>query len=1090
MSVFFKPVITLVALCFFSIGRAQEFSDNTIAYTYPGYALNIDAGDVNGDGFSDLVIASSFTQDVVSLMINDGNGGYVYQHLADVNWPDALFGDMDGDGDLDVVVLAKSDKKIGWYKNHGEGNFFPIQYNNIGSNLFDVRHMQLHDFDYDGDMDVVFHYSATGPDKAVVKLNNGNGSFSTMSGTASSGIIRSISAGDMDGDGDMDLLCGKSGDVVWFENLNNTGFGPEILLSDDLDAEYVIAVHLLDYDKDGDADPFFGTINYTNGQVSNTEVGMFESYTEGVFSDKIVLAENTFNQGEIIHADVDGDGDMDILTSSDVNNTILWYENTGCDFQEQTISSSLSRYTAIEVTDVNTDGQIDILVNGNPKRISLYTNQTPGVYSESIVSENGGTELAYGLHASDMDNDGDLDLLSTSIDDDKIAWYENTGNKTFSYQRIISTQTEKPKSVATADFDGDGDMDVVSAFETGNTIKWFKQESDLTFSGAINLGGSVVEATSVYAADLDNDGYVDILSSSYEDKKIAWYPNNGNGTFGWQNVLSVTADGAQVVLAAYMDDDTLLDVLYASINDHTIGWFQNNGNSTFNNIENVITDSNTFVTWIDVMDVENDGDLDVISCSALGGGIFWYENDGTGSFGSPQVIDNNEDYGVVSMADIDLDGDLDILATKVFDDEIVWIENSGSGTFGSSIQIASDIEAPRHILGIDVDSDGDQDVVTSGYIDETIFISENLFHTNYHTETTVCDTLLSPDGNTVYTESGIYQDTLINIDGGDSIIITHLYVVEEDSTELNEVLCYGDTFYIENTIYTESGSYTHVLNNQCGLDSTILLNLYVSSPDTTTLIDTICANECFRVGNVNYTTTGSYIDTLVNQCGFDSLVYTSLFVNESSEVDLDETLCAGDTLVIGNQQYFSTGVYNIFLESIYGCDSIINLDMDVITINNNVNVNGTVLTAANPNADAYQWVDCNNNNAPISGATSSSYPANSNGSYAVILTVNGCDKISECKIVQGIGLAEDGLTEITMFPNPTQNNVQIQFNQEITSAQLKVTDMIGREHISVSIENTDHAILELESIQDGVYTISCYIENTQIIVKRIVKNSK
>ena len=103
-----------------------------------------------------------------------------------------------------------------------------------------------------------------------------------------------------------------------------------------------------------------------------------------------------------------------------------------------------------------------------------------------------------------------MDVLSASKDDNKIAWYENNGDKIFSTQKTITTQTDEPRSV--------------------------------------------------YAADIDGDGLLDVLSASFEDDKIAWYKNNGDKTFGSQKTISTQADDTQSVYAADIDGDGDMDV--------------------------------------------------------------------------------------------------------------------------------------------------------------------------------------------------------------------------------------------------------------------------------------------------------------------------------------------------------------------------------------------------------------------------------------------------------------------------------------------------------------------------------------------------
>ena len=126
------------------------------------------------------------------------------------------------------------------------------------------------------------------------------------------------------------------------------------------------------------------------------------------------------------------------------------------------------------------------------------------------------------VYATDLDGDGDADVLSASFDDDKIAWYENMGLNElirciFGPQQVITTNAD---------------------------LAW-----------------------SVYATDLDGDGDADVLSASFADDNIAWYENMGPanpGTFGPQQVITTNADCASSVYAADLDRDGDADVLFAS----------------------------------------------------------------------------------------------------------------------------------------------------------------------------------------------------------------------------------------------------------------------------------------------------------------------------------------------------------------------------------------------------------------------------------------------------------------------------------------------------------------------------------------------
>ncbi|NIQ20709.1 MAG: hypothetical protein GTN95_11180, partial [Gammaproteobacteria bacterium] len=162
------------------------------------------------------------------------------------------------------------------------------------------------------------------------------------------------------------------------------------------------------------------------------------------------------------------------------------------------------------------------------------------------------TTLAVGarsVFAADVDGDGDLDVLSASGVDDKIAWYENTdGPGSFGPQQVITTLADGAASVFAADVDGDGDLDVLSASRTDDKIAWYENTGGGGFGSQQLISILADGAESVFAADVDGDGDPDVLSASFFDDKIAWYENtDGLGSFGPQQVITTAADGAHSV---------------------------------------------------------------------------------------------------------------------------------------------------------------------------------------------------------------------------------------------------------------------------------------------------------------------------------------------------------------------------------------------------------------------------------------------------------------------------------------------------------------------------------------------------------------
>jgi hypothetical protein len=349
-------------------------------------------------------------------------------------------------------------------------------------------------------------------------------------------------------------------------------------------------------------------------------------------------------------------------------------------FTEQVaISTSATEAWSVYSTDIDGDGHMDVLYASQDGKIAWNKNTDgAGTFgAEQTISTN--VIVPYSVYAMDLDGDGDMDVLSASFNDNKIAWYENTdGAGTFGAQNVISIDANEATSVYSTDLDGDGDMDVLSSSFSDNKIAWYENDGTGNFGSQIVISTAASGAYSVYATDMDGDGDMDVLSASWTDNKIAWYENtDGAGTFGAQNVISTVAMNASSVYASDMDGDGDMDVLSASNDDHKIAWYENtDGDGTFG-AQQVISTAALSTRSVYATDLDGDGDMDVLSASYADNKIAWYENtDGDGTFGAQQVI-STAALGAITVyaTDIDGDGDMDVLSASSTDDKIAWYKN-------------------------------------------------------------------------------------------------------------------------------------------------------------------------------------------------------------------------------------------------------------------------------------------------------------------------------------------------------------------------------------------------------------------------------
>lgn len=185
-------------------------------------------------------------------------------------------------------------------------------------------------------------------------------------------------------------------------------------------------------------------------------------------------------------------------------------------------------------------------------------------------------------------------------------------------------------------------------------------------------------------------------------------------------------------------------------------------------------------------------------------------------------------------------------------------------------------------------------------------------------------------GSSTYTTDGVYDNPFITADGCDSIFRLTLTVIQPVTTALSALICDGDTYAVGSSVYSTTGVYTDTLVSLLtGCDSIVTLNLSVP-PNPTTFIDaSICLGGSYTVGTSVYNQTGIYIDTLSSFRACDSIVTLDLTVTDFYETNLDITICADETYTVGSSVYNATGTYQDVFIAQLGCDSFVNLNLQV-----------------------------------------------------------------------------------------------------------------------------------------------------------------
>jgi gliding motility-associated-like protein len=185
-------------------------------------------------------------------------------------------------------------------------------------------------------------------------------------------------------------------------------------------------------------------------------------------------------------------------------------------------------------------------------------------------------------------------------------------------------------------------------------------------------------------------------------------------------------------------------------------------------------------------------------------------------------------------------------------------------------------------------------------------------------------------GSHSYSFSGNYNDTIRRIGFCDSLVYTTIDTIPIKLLNQSLTNCAGDTFKINRHQYFRNGTYYDTIRGMSSCDSFVISTLTFMPLIKDSQIVDICYPSTLHVGANIYSSSGSYADTLTSHYGCDSILSTHLTVHRSDSTYLSTMVCRNDTIRIGSDYFYVGGDYNIHLNSIYGCDSIVLLHLTLM----------------------------------------------------------------------------------------------------------------------------------------------------------------
>jgi VCBS repeat protein len=686
--------------------------------------LSVAMEDFDGDSRQDLAVVVSG-----GVAVWRGNGDGTFRDRTDLDTGgvprSVAVADLDQDGLPDLVTANPGSVAV--LLGNGDGTFRP-------RTLFGAAGgaMAVADIDGDGDLDVVVSGS--------VLLNRGDGTFgapaeSTAQWPASAGTgdetlgvstepasqgPSSIAIGDLNLDGHPDLVAanhwanpddGCPGTCAVSVHLGNgdgtfgagAGFGT---------GYFCPAVAIADFNRDGRPDVVF-----SNNHDRETTVSILLGNGDGTLGGQRDFGAD-WSPYALAIADVNADGRWDIAVTNVGDGdyhpnsvSILLGDGYG-NFSKSANLSVREVPNALAIGDLDADGRLDLAVTcAYEHSVAILLGNGNGTFGTPEYALRGwATELAI----ADMNRDGRPDVLTgdsgtyPTFGDAALSVLLGSGDGTLQAKRDFQTGSI-PYDIQVSDLNGDDVPDAVVAKAITSTVSVHVGSGDGTLRPRTDLvtGGSPY---SVAVDDLNGDGRKDLAVAKTASNTVAVMLGNGNGTFGGQSEFAVGGAPTTVAIRDF-DRDDRPDLLTLNEATNSISVLRGRGDGTFEGrIDRGIRGSPLMTA---IGDLDNDGRLDLVIRKNNGDSVSVLLGRGDGTFGVESGVRLWTSY--VAIADFDADGRNDLAA--LHDDyhagSISVLLGNGDGTFGSPAHYGV-AKYPQTLEACDLNGDARMDLVVAG----------------------------------------------------------------------------------------------------------------------------------------------------------------------------------------------------------------------------------------------------------------------------------------------------------------------------------------------------------------------------------------
>jgi len=690
-------------------------------------------GDIDNDGDVDVVGISS-VEGKLTLYTNDGTGAFSQTDFNPTGLQDVHLADLNSDGRLDIVFM--SGFTVSWYKNNGSLSFAgPFNITTL-STLYNAQQYRLTsgDLDSDGDIEIIPYSLSSQQGVVVVIKNNNNGQSFTAPVLAAGNDVMAVTVTDSNNDGIADLLIAKQTTLirVRMNSSLTAAASTESIATINTVYGYGSSIDAADLDNDGDDDLLF-----TTWGSGNTPSGVYwKENVDGFYNlpvKTIKVLGNGINTGGVYSriVDMDGDGDNDVVSYA-TTSKLFWNENLGSGVFSnlKAISANFApldyRHMYPGFADFNSDGLTDMLISGAGQFVIFESKDALTLLTATPTVNASGVPLD-----SDIVFTFDKEITPNSVAATNLTLYGSIGG---SLKGIVSlsadnkTLTFNPNnnfypgekvtvSLPGALTDADGNVAAPKVYSFIAATEAGANEMFLTNSTQI------ANSLRVAVADFNKDGKIDFDIMRYATQKYYFEHNLNSGGFNFastsNNPASALYSNSNFELADLNGDGRQDRYLVDFYNRRAIGFPTTETGATGSAL---YMNSMTSYSAYDFAfgDMDNDGDLDFTLGTGLG--FEWHRNN-NGSFASVLPNIPGEVLNDIKLADLTNDGRLDAVMWGS-SNHVSFYEND-NGSFAVNRQVAANVGNMSSYNFTDIDNDTDLDMVLTRTATEGIAVFTN-----------------------------------------------------------------------------------------------------------------------------------------------------------------------------------------------------------------------------------------------------------------------------------------------------------------------------------------------------------------------------